>query len=42
MSCEEKLALAISALQEIVGKPAFADDPWGIAAKALEALKGNQ
>lgn len=40
--CEESLAIALTALHAIAGKPDFADDPWEIAAKALELLNAGE
>jgi hypothetical protein len=36
---EAKLAKAVEALVQIVGKKYYADDPWGIANAALATLK---
>jgi hypothetical protein len=38
---EAKLAKAVEALVQIVGKKYYADDPWGIANATLAALKGQ-
>ena len=38
---EAKLAKSVGALNEIAGKPDFADDPWTIARTALVDLKEN-
>ena len=38
---EAKLAKAVDALVQIVGKKYYADDPWGIARATLAALKGQ-
>ena len=38
---EAKLAKAVEALVQIVGKRYYADDPWGIANAALAELKGQ-
>jgi L-lactate utilization protein LutB len=38
---EAKLAKAVEALVQIVGKKYYADDPWGIARATLAALKGQ-
>ena len=36
---EAKLAKAVEALVQIVGKRYYADDPWGIARATLATLK---
>ena len=38
---EAKLAKAVDALVQIVGKRYYADDPWGIARTTLAELKGE-
>jgi hypothetical protein len=38
---EAKLAKAVEALVQIVGKRYYADDPWGIARTTLAELKGQ-
>jgi hypothetical protein len=38
---EAKLAKAVEALVQIVGKRYYADDPWGIARTTLAELKGE-
>jgi isocitrate dehydrogenase kinase/phosphatase len=38
---EAKLAKAVDALVQIVGKKYYADDPWGIANATLAELKGE-
>ena len=38
---EAKLAKAVDALVQIVGKKYYADDPWGIARTTLAELKGE-
>jgi hypothetical protein len=39
---EAKLAKAVDALVQIVGKKYYADDPWGIANATLAELKGDK
>ena len=39
---EAKLAKAVEALVQIVGKKYYADDPWGIANATLAELKGDK
>jgi hypothetical protein len=39
---EAKLAKAVEALVQIVGKRYYADDPWGIARTTLAELKGEE
>ena len=39
---KEKLAKAVEALVQIVGKKYYADDPWGIANATLAELKGDK
>jgi hypothetical protein len=38
---EAKLAKAVEALVQMVGKRYYADDPWGIARTTLAELKGE-
>jgi hypothetical protein len=38
---EAKLAKAVEALVQMVGKKDYADDPWGIARTTLAELKGQ-
>jgi hypothetical protein len=38
---EAKLAKAVEALVQMVGKKDYADDPWGIARTTLAELKGK-
>jgi hypothetical protein len=38
---EAKLAKAVEALVQMVGKKYYADDPWGIARTTLAELKGE-
>ena len=40
-AAEAKLAKAVKALVQMVGKKYYADDPWGIARATLAALKGQ-
>ena len=39
---EAKLAKAVEALEQMVGKKYYADDPWGIANATLAELKGDK
>ena len=41
MRLEAKLAKAVEALVQMVGKKYYADDPWDIANATLAALKGQ-
>jgi hypothetical protein len=41
-AAEAKLAKAVKALVQMVGKKYYADDPWGIARATLAEIKGGK